>query len=286
MTQKRPPLFDDEQYQDHLTKVLQTNAAALQQCNGLLSGNDFKPVLGHRWGNPRWVVAERCLNYFRQHGEPVRELLRADVLDYAHELRLGSRQVTALKNYLVHLDKVSIVPAEAVVDKFVQFKTERLKAAVLEEMVQLHTANELTSEKWHEMTEKALGDVSAQTSVPASAPWPEPLGQKALHGLAGDFVRLVEPHTEADPAALLVQFLVAFGNVVGHEPYFVAEETQHHLNLFTVIVGSTSQSRKGTSWARVKARFCPLDLEWKVKSGAVSGEGVIEQFRDASSKEL
>ena len=31
--------------------------------------------------------------------------------------------------------------------------------------------------------------------------WPHPLGAAALQGPAGEFVELVEPHTEADPAA-------------------------------------------------------------------------------------
>ena len=46
-------------------------------------------------------------------------------------------------------------------------------------------------------------------------PWPESLDGDALSGLAGDVVRLIEPHSEADPAALLVQFLIAFGNAAG-----------------------------------------------------------------------
>jgi hypothetical protein len=166
----------------------------------------------------------------------------------------------------------------------VQFKQEVRQADALEELNILQSSGKLTEEKWHELTRKTFGDAGTITDGPVVTPWPQPLGEAALYGLAGDFVRLVEPHTEADPAALLLQFLVASGNIVGHEPHFVAEETWHHLNLYTVIVGATSQSRKGTSWNRVKARFCPLDSEWKVKSGLVSGEGVIEQFRDTTPK--
>ena len=40
--------------------------------------------------------------------------------------------------------------------------------------------------------------------------YPQPLGSAALHGIAGDIVQLIEPHTEADPVAVLLQFLVAF----------------------------------------------------------------------------
>ena len=37
------------------------------------------------------------------------------------------------------------------------------------------------------------------------------MNDDAFHGLAGDVIRRIEPHTESDPAALLVQFLIAFG---------------------------------------------------------------------------
>jgi hypothetical protein len=33
--------------------------------------------------------------------------------------------------------------------------------------------------------------------------WPNSLSKLALIGLAGDVVRMIEPHTESDPAALL-----------------------------------------------------------------------------------
>ena len=32
--------------------------------------------------------------------------------------------------------------------------------------------------------------------------WPTPIADEGFHGLAGEFVRLVKPHSEADPAAL------------------------------------------------------------------------------------
>jgi hypothetical protein len=41
------------------------------------------------------------------------------------------------------------------------------------------------------------------------SPWPDPLAEAAYHGPAGEFVRVVEPQSEADPAALLISFLVA-----------------------------------------------------------------------------
>ena len=61
-----------------------------------------------------------------------------------------------------------------------------------------------------------------QANTRSEAPlrsWPASLAADAFHGLAGTFVRTVEPHSEADPAALLLQFLVAFGSAAGREPH-------------------------------------------------------------------
>jgi hypothetical protein len=126
-------------------------------------------------------------------------------------------------------------------------------------------------------------------SLPQNAvPWPEPLAEEAFHGLAGEVVRAIEPHSEADPAALLVQFLVAFGNIADCGSFFSVEDTKHHANLFCLIVGETSKSRKGTSWDRIERIFKRLeDDEWaslRILGGTSSGEGIIEQVRDAIVK--
>jgi hypothetical protein len=49
----------------------------------------------------------------------------------------------------------------------------------------------------------------------SSAPPPPALAGEAFHAIAGLLVRTLGPHTEADPAAILPQFLAAFGNLVG-----------------------------------------------------------------------
>ena len=41
-----------------------------------------------------------------------------------------------------------------------------------------------------------------------AAPWPASPDEAAYHGLAGDIVRELLPHTEADPVALLATLLV------------------------------------------------------------------------------
>lgn len=102
-------------------------------------------------------------------------------------------------------------------------------------------------------------------------------------GLAGEFVMIVEEHTEADPIAILFQFLVAFGNCCGGNAHFKIEMSKHHLNLFTVLVGASARARKGTSWDWVRKAFEEAEEGWlreRVKSGLSSGEGLIWAIRD------
>lgn len=115
------------------------------------------------------------------------------------------------------------------------------------------------------------------------APWPAPLRATAFHGLAGDFVRAIEPHSEADPAAVLLSFLVSFGNTAGRRPHFVAEGTRHYTNLYCILVGETAKSRKGSSWSQVRRSFESVDPDWvrdRIASGLSSGEGLIWAVRD------
>jgi hypothetical protein len=118
--------------------------------------------------------------------------------------------------------------------------------------------------------------------------WPDALDEQALHGLAGGFVRTIGPHTEADPAALLFQFLDVFGNIVGRRPHFTAEADRHAVNLFTVIVGATSKGRKGSSFGRVRSVADGIDREWsgaRIQQGLSSGEGLVWAVRDPIEKQ-
>lgn len=126
-------------------------------------------------------------------------------------------------------------------------------------------------------------DYSGPSTQREKSTWPSPLAKEAFHGLAGDFVKMVEPQTEADPVALLVQLLTATGNVIGSNPFFQVEADKHHIKIFPVLVGETSKGRKGTSTGYMRHTFGEIDPEWtqnRIKSGLSSGEGLIWQVRD------
>jgi hypothetical protein len=113
--------------------------------------------------------------------------------------------------------------------------------------------------------------------------WPAPPTKAAYCGLAGDIVRAIEPHSESDPVALLVQLLVAFGNAIGRGACYRVESDWHYTNLYAILVGDSSKARKGTSWGYITRLFKEVDPNWVqryVQSGLASGEGLIWAVRD------
>jgi len=117
-------------------------------------------------------------------------------------------------------------------------------------------------------------------------PWPV-MDDAAYHGLAGDAVHTISPQSEADPVALLIQFLTLAGNVIGRLPYYQVEADHHHANLFCVLVGTSAKGRKGTSFGRVRAVAQLADETWagdRLKGGLSSGEGLINEVRDPVQK--
>jgi hypothetical protein len=110
-----------------------------------------------------------------------------------------------------------------------------------------------------------------------------------FYGTAGAIVRAIAPHTEASPVALLVQFLVCFGNAAGRHVHYPAEADKHFANLFALIVGDTAKARKGVSWghiARVYRAAAPGWLDLHVINGLSSGEGIVHAVRNVAAADI
>lgn len=123
--------------------------------------------------------------------------------------------------------------------------------------------------------------------VTEASSWPQ-LDEAAFHGLAGQVVGVLEPDTEAAPAGLLLTFLTCFGSAAGAGSYAVADAAQHPARLYTVLVGKTARSRKGTSWRQVAEVMQHADPCWhqqRVFGGLASGEGLIAAVSDDEESE-
>ena len=112
--------------------------------------------------------------------------------------------------------------------------------------------------------------------------WPDPIGEAAYHGVIGEIVRAVAPHTEASLDAVLVQLPVFIGSQMGRDAYFTASGGRQGPNLFAVIVGSTSEGAKGASTDSVKYVINGAfpGLNDRIDSGLNSGQGLISRLRD------
>jgi hypothetical protein len=148
-----------------------------------------------------------------------------------------------------------------------------------------NAANQAVVAEWGETqrgeakAERRAADVKAEKP---DALWPE-LDSAALTGLAGEVVALFEPHTEADPVALLLAFLIGYGNAVGLRPRMKADGAVHRANLFALVIGRTAKARKGTAWSRAASILGKLDPGWathRIVSGLSSGEGLIAAVAD------
>ena len=109
------------------------------------------------------------------------------------------------------------------------------------------------------------------------------MADTAFNGVAGEIVRAIEPHTESDPAGLLLTLHTFFGNCIGRGPHYRVEGTEHGPNLFALQIGDSAKARKGTGADRVRQVFRLVDEEWtsrRLHSGLSSGEGVIWEVRD------
>jgi hypothetical protein len=134
-----------------------------------------------------------------------------------------------------------------------------------------------------------LSLTSLLSHVPgADAPWPA-LDPAAFHGIAGRVVRTLEPHTEADPAGLLLTFLAAAGNIIGLGPHAIADAAPHPARLNVVLVGQTSRARKGSAWAQIRRLLALVDSTWTtgcILPGLASGEALITEVRDGTDDDL
>lgn len=138
----------------------------------------------------------------------------------------------------------------------------------------------------NEQDDGADAERIARTRFPELHPKPT-LHPAAIHGVAGDFVRLVGPESEADDIALLLQFLSCAGIALGANVFMQVESSRHYPRINALLVGSTGDSRKGTAGEHVRRVFNMVDASEERRgenfvtrhfaSGLISGEGAYQR---------
>ena len=108
------------------------------------------------------------------------------------------------------------------------------------------------------------------------------LDPAAFHGVAGRIVQSIAPHSEADPAALLLTVLTRSAAAIGASAFLpVSAGGSQPPRLYALLVGSSARARKGTAEADVSSIFSladPYFHEERTRSGMASGEGLIKHL--------
>ncbi|HEV2640777.1 MAG TPA: DUF3987 domain-containing protein [Actinocrinis sp.] len=111
-----------------------------------------------------------------------------------------------------------------------------------------------------------------------------PTPDKAVYqGWLGETSKALTKTSEADPVAVLVTLMTAFGVMTGPGPFSQISDDRHPALLWPLILGHTGIGRKGTSLGVVRRLVKTADPEFyrdQITSGLSSGEGLINAVAD------
>lgn len=198
--------------------------------------------------------------------------------------RLTEQGFPGIKDAFQYMERaVNCVPSAGHVKAYTQTVYDRWQDRQIQSALHAATQGTLagaTRESVISTLTAALARLAPATK--SEKQWPV-MGDAAYHGVAGELVGLIDPHTEADPVATLMQFLIAFGSAAGRNIHFQIGASHHYLNLFGCLMGATNAGRKGTSLDGALLPIRLLDPDWAndcQAGGLSSGEGLIHSVRD------
>jgi hypothetical protein len=132
------------------------------------------------------------------------------------------------------------------------------------------------------LTEEVIGVSVVISGGKGDVYQPPALDEAALYGPLGDFIRQVEPYTEASPAAILGSLLAMLGVEIGNAYYVTPGGRKEPLRINVALVGPTSHGRKGTANHIAERGMEALDTDWSLLrvSGLSTGEGLIAKLNE------
>lgn len=255
-----------------------------------------------------WREIQKTLISHFDSDKSIKNLARCMRLPFFNHVSCDGEQIIRKKVDITGFNPSQRFTVKEMRDAFSRIKIENVTKPVFEE-ISAEFVNSLNSYETNEIAnlyadvQVNIKDVSSLNSLQSvvqiesgsfpvqeteeTKPLSKPLSKrKCFYGLAGEIVKTIEPHTEADSMALLLNTLAGFGNAIGRNSYFEADGSKHYTNLFGVLVGTTSAG-KGTSWNQIKRLFESVDEDWaqyRIQSGLSSGEGLIAAVKDGEGE--
>jgi hypothetical protein len=251
--------------------------------NGRLSDVRRFVSWSHFWRDTNQIVFKAVCELADQ-GVPVDLVTLADELSRREQLeKIGG--MDSLADLLTSVPHASNAIEYAGIVR--EHARRRASIEAANEMLESAYSQTKTSDQLLSLAQDRLSslDVLEDESDPflGVRPWPEAPGSEVFRGIAGEIVKMIAPHSESDPMAILGQVLVCFGNLIGRHAHWRVEATRHYSNLFLCIVGNSSKARKGTSWDHVAWLMAKLDETWSrdcIQGGLSTGEGLVWCVRD------
>lgn len=129
----------------------------------------------------------------------------------------------------------------------------------------------------------------APLNLPTVYPKPHKPHTALSHGLLGDIISSVEPHTEGDSAVIGLSLLTQMGNMAGKTAYVQGGAKRLYQNLYLLIIGDSSTGAKGDGAAAVNLITQEVDPYWVnncIPEEVNSGEGLKKMFADDEGVEV
>ena len=158
-----PNYFENKSFVDQLLAFVCKDRTFLQKCASFLTATDFRPRRSQNL--ERWVVASIALEFWEKYHEPVRRLLPSELMDYAKKSNLSQKKLNELIEYANRVLKTRTIAAEAIEEKVISYKKEKLKADAVQELIDFQNKGQLTDEKWVEVCQTALEQFGQSRSI-------------------------------------------------------------------------------------------------------------------------
>ena len=162
-------VMQDSAFQERILALAIKDRKFLQRTTGVLSRDDFKPEdSAEPDALARFRAAKVILRFYKLYRQPIGGMLRAEVLEYIriNKKQIGERGRQLLLDLTERLNNPDLVVApEAVESKILDFKRRQRFKQTIEELIDLQTKGELTSDSFSKITRGALQGLDGITEI-------------------------------------------------------------------------------------------------------------------------
>jgi len=148
--------LNDTVFLEQVTLLLVQDRQFLRQFGSYLKPDDFKPRGKDALGDERWVCSAKALQHYEQYSEPIGELLLPALKDHARVSKYTDDRRKALMRFGRRMVSTPSANHRAIAESIQGFKLASSMASAVEEMLALSEMDDLDTEKFREICQKAV----------------------------------------------------------------------------------------------------------------------------------